>query len=57
MAKKGPRSLIAFKCKVCGSQNYISEKNRTNTTEKLALKKYCRHCLKHTEHKEINKLK
>ncbi len=57
MAKKGPRILIAFKCKDCGSQNYISQKNRANTKEKLELKKYCRKCRKHTLHKETTKLK
>ncbi|AKM79050.1 TPA: 50S ribosomal protein L33 [Candidatus Beckwithbacteria bacterium] len=57
MAKKGPRILIAFKCSVCGSQNYISQKNRTTTTEKLSLKKYCKVCRQHTLHKETTKLK
>jgi len=57
MAKKGPRILLAFKCKECQSQNYISQKNKVNTTEKLELKKYCRKCLKHTLHKETTKLK
>ncbi len=27
-------------------------KNKKNTTDKLQLKKYCRHCRKHTVHKE-----
>ncbi|MCX6817100.1 MAG: 50S ribosomal protein L33 [Candidatus Beckwithbacteria bacterium] len=59
MAKKskGPRGLIALKCSVCNRQNYITQKNRTNTPEKLALTKYCRKCRKHTIHKETSKLK
>jgi large subunit ribosomal protein L33 len=57
MAKKGPRQLIAFKCTVCGSQNYITEKSRVNTPDKMTIKKYCRRCRKHTEHKETSKLK
>ena len=57
MAKKGPRILIAFKCGVCNSQNYISQKNRTNTEGKLEIKKYCKRCRKHTPHKETTKLK
>ena len=57
MAKKGPRILIAFKCSDCNSQNYISQKNRANTTDKLVLKKYCKRCRKHTSHKETTKLK
>jgi len=27
-------------------------KNKKNTTEKLSLKKYCKFCKEHTEHKE-----
>lgn len=57
MAKKGAREILALVCSVCKSQNYISQKNKTNTPEKLELKKYCRRCRKHTEHKESSKLK
>jgi len=57
MAKKGPRQLIALICSVCGRQNYITEKNKTNTPEKLVLRKYCKRCRKVTEHKETSKLK
>jgi len=57
MAKKGPRQILALVCTVCKSQNYISEKNKTNTPEKLALKKYCRKCRQYTPHKESSKLK
>jgi large subunit ribosomal protein L33 len=28
-------------------------KNRRNTTARLELSKFCRHCNKHTTHKEI----
>lgn len=57
MAKQGQRQLIALICSVCHSQNYVTEKNKTNTPDKLALKKYCRFCRKVTEHKETSKLK
>jgi large subunit ribosomal protein L33 len=56
MAKKEQRIKIALVCKVCKSQNYITTKNKLNIKEKLTLKKYCRHCKKHTEHKETDKL-
>lgn len=56
MAKKGQRILIALKCTVCKAQNYITEKNKLNTKEKLVLKKFCRQCRKVTEHKETEKL-
>lgn len=55
--KKGPRMTIALKCTVCGSQNYITERNKANTPKKLKLKKFCKRCRKHTEHKETSKLK
>ena len=57
MAKKGPRQLAGLKCSVCGNFNYLSERNRTNTVEKLALEKYCPRCRKHATHKEVSKLK
>lgn len=57
MAKKGAREILALICSACKSQNYLTEKNKTNSPEKLALKKYCRRCRKVTEHKESSKLK
>ncbi|MBI5452190.1 50S ribosomal protein L33 [Candidatus Gottesmanbacteria bacterium] len=56
MAKKEQRILIALVCSVCKSQNYITRKNKLNQKEKLLLKKYCKRCRKHTEHKETEKL-
>lgn len=56
MAKKEQRELLALVCTVCKNQNYITKRNKLNTPEKLALQKYCRHCRKHTQHKETNKL-
>ena len=57
MAKKGARILIALVCSQCNSQNYITQKNKVNTPDKLELKKYCRRCRKITVHKEKTKLK
>jgi len=56
-AKKTPRILIALLCGVCGAQNYLTEKNKTNTPDKLKFNKYCHWCKKNTEHKESTKLK
>lgn len=56
MAKKDQRLVLALICTVCKSQNYITSRNKVNTTEKIVLKKYCRKCRKHTEHKETSKL-
>ncbi len=57
MAKKGARFLLALVCTKCKSQNYISERNKLNSPEKLKLRKYCKHCRTTTEHKETSKLK
>jgi len=55
--KKGPRQSFGLKCTVCNAFNYITSRNKLNTTEKLKLHKYCRVCKKATEHKEASKLK
>jgi large subunit ribosomal protein L33 len=39
-------------CSVCQSRNYMSYKNKRNDPDRLKLKKYCRRCRKHTEHRE-----
>ncbi len=56
MAKKGSRVLFGLICEMCGSQNYVTEKNKVNTTSAVKLKKYCPKCRKHTVHKEKKKL-
>lgn len=55
--KKGPRQAYGLKCSECGHFNYITERNKVNTPEKLKLKKYCKWCRKRTVHKETSKLK
>ena len=46
------RDLITFQCTKCKRRNYVTTKNKTNTRERLELKKYCRWCRKHMPHKE-----
>jgi large subunit ribosomal protein L33 len=53
MAKKGEaRQRITLKCTVCGEENYRTQKNKRNTTERLELNKFCAKCRKVTPHKE-----
>ena len=53
MAKKGEaRQRITLKCAECGEENYRTEKNKKNTTERLELNKYCSKYQKNTNHKE-----
>jgi len=46
------RDLLALSCEVCKRRNYTTDKNKRTMTEKLALRKYCNSCRKHTLHKE-----
>ena len=49
--------LNGFRFISLGAQNYLTEKNKTNTPDKLKFVKYCNWCKKRTEHKESTKLK
>jgi large subunit ribosomal protein L33 len=58
MAKKGEAVMkVLLVCSVCKSRNYITKRNKLNTLEKLAMKKYCKKCKKSSLHKESDKLK
>jgi len=57
MAKGDQRLTLGLKCTECKRVNYVTERNKINTEEKLLLKKYCKWCKKKTEHKETDKLK
>ncbi len=52
MAKAGAREKIILACEICKQRNYNSMKNKTNDPDRLEMKKYCRFCRKHTNHKE-----
>lgn len=53
MAKKGEaRQRITLKCTECKKENYRTEKNKKNTTDRLELNKFCPSCKKNTLHKE-----
>jgi len=55
--KKDVRMPIGLVCKECGSRNYITEKNRIETKQKLTFRKYCSTCRGTRDHKETQKLK
>jgi len=53
MAKvKRSDKLIGLKCEVCKRRNYYTSKNKKLVERKIAYKKYCGWCRKHTLHKE-----
>ena len=51
MARSG-REIITLQCNECKRRNYSTTKNKKTMTEKLELKKFCRHDRKHTVHRE-----
>ncbi len=54
MAKKGEIVLnVGLACSECSRRNYHTKRNKNNTREKLALRKYCKWCRQHTVHKEV----
>lgn len=46
------RDSITLECTECKQRNYVTDKNKKNTTDRVELKKYCKFCRKHTVHKE-----
>ena len=46
------RDNIILQCPECKHRNYTTTKNKKTTTEKLELKKFCRHDRKRTVHRE-----
>ncbi len=49
------RVTFLMKCSECGEENYLTEKNKKNTTERIEIKKFCPKCRKQTLHKEKTK--
>ncbi|MEK7167693.1 MAG: 50S ribosomal protein L33 [Patescibacteria group bacterium] len=45
-------NMIKLECTVCKKVNYFSRKNKKLLKGRLEMKKYCKHCRKHTLHKE-----
>lgn len=46
------REIITLECQVCKRRNYTTNKEKRNNPDRLVIKKYCKWCKKHTEHKE-----
>ncbi|HLS66382.1 MAG TPA: 50S ribosomal protein L33 [Pseudogracilibacillus sp.] len=43
---------ITLACSVCLQRNYSTNKNQLTSPDRLTVKKFCKHCNKHTVHKE-----
>ena len=46
--KRPPMTLACTECK---RRNYVTTKSKTNTPDRLEMKKYCRWCRQHTVHR------
>ncbi|WP_093396537.1 50S ribosomal protein L33 [Thermodesulforhabdus norvegica] len=46
------RVHVILACSECKNRNYTTTKNKKTTPDKLAFRKYCPKCRKHTVHKE-----
>jgi large subunit ribosomal protein L33 len=45
-------NMIKLECTECKRVNYFSKKNKKTLKERMMLKKFCKFCNKHTDHKE-----
>ena len=46
------RVKVTLSCTECKQRNYDTKKNKKNDPDRLELMKFCKHCRKHTLHKE-----
>ncbi len=48
------KAYVRMQCSTCSRINYFIHKSKRKAAEgeKLAMKKFCRSCKKHTDHKE-----
>ena len=46
------RTKFTLACVDCKQRNYESMKEKKNHPERMETKKFCRHCNKHTLHRE-----
>ena len=47
-----PREIIILACEKCRQRNYTLTKNKRKHPDRVAYKKFCPFCDKHTTHKE-----
>ena len=50
MSDKRPQITLA--CEKCKRRNYVTTKNKTNTRERIELRKFCKWCRESVLHKE-----
>ncbi len=48
----GMRDIVILACSECKQRNYTTTKNKRITKNRLEMKKYCKFCQRHTDHRE-----
>ena len=46
------RENVTLACTVCKQRNYETSNNKRNNPDRLEMRKFCKFCGKHTDHKE-----
>ncbi len=49
---KGGSAIITLQCSECKERNYTTVKNKRNDPDRLELRKFCRRCRVHRQHRE-----
>ena len=49
---KGGSSITTLQCSDCKERTYTTVKNKRNDPDRLELRKFCRRCRQHTQHRE-----
>ncbi len=52
MARGDVRIAVTMACEECKRRNYQTQKNKRNNPDRISMRKYCRWCREHTDHKE-----
>ncbi|HSE44378.1 MAG TPA: 50S ribosomal protein L33 [Gemmatimonadales bacterium] len=46
------RDIVSLACSGCQRRNYSLTKNKRTHPDRMSVKKFCKFCRKHTDHKE-----
>jgi large subunit ribosomal protein L33 len=52
MARGVVRIAVTLACEECKRRNYQSQKSKRNDPNRIEMRKFCRWCGRHTDHKE-----
>jgi large subunit ribosomal protein L33 len=52
MARGDVRIAVTLACEECKRRNYQTNKSKRNNPDRIALRKYCKWCRRHTGHRE-----